>query len=244
MIRTLRLAAALFCAVALGGTAMAGPKAVVELFTSQGCSSCPPADGYLAELAARDDVIALSLHVDYWDYLGWKDTFGRPENSERQSAYAAVRGDRKVYTPQMIVNGNEHFIGGNRTAIETAIESADLPVPVRLGRQDDTLAIEVGALPRPAPWDATIRLVLFTSFAEVAIGQGENSGAKMTYRHVVREIRPIGMWDGAAVSIALPLDEIMSEGTDGFAVLVQEELQSGPGAILGAAAYKMTTAGP
>ena len=218
--------------------AAAGPKAVVELFTSQGCSSCPPADAFLAELAERDDVIALAFHVDYWDYLGWKDTFGRPEHSERQSEYAAVRGDRKVYTPQMIVNGAHHFLGGNRRAVEAAVQEAKLPVEVTLAYDGDRLEIKVGANPRPAPWRATIRLVLFSSSENVGIARGENSGATMTYRNVVREVRPIGMWDGAPVAITLPAAELMVDGADGCVVLVQEELTSGPGTIIGAAQFE------
>src|SRR5918993_3798564 len=107
--RALVLAALLFA-----GPATAGPRAVVELFTSQGCSSCPPADAYLVELARRPDIVALTLPIDYWDYLGWKDTLAHSAFSARQRAYAGARGDRQVYTPQAVVNGRELFVGSNR----------------------------------------------------------------------------------------------------------------------------------
>src|ERR687884_289212 len=111
-LRLLRPLAALFLTI-LSGLAVASPQAVVELFTSQGCSSCPPADAMLGELARRPDVIALSLPVDYWDYLGWKDTLAQPAFSARQRAYAGARGDRQVYTPQVIVNGATPCVGSD-----------------------------------------------------------------------------------------------------------------------------------
>jgi hypothetical protein len=219
----------------LTGGAAADPRAVVELFTSQGCSSCVAADAYFAELAERDDVVALSLHVDYWDYLGWKDTLADRENTERQRQYAEIRGSKRIFTPQMTVNGRVDLVGGDRAAIDAAIEQASLPVPVSLQHGDGKLVIEVGARPLPRPWPATIRLVLLTSEAEVPIARGENAGTTIDYYNVVREMRPIGMWDGATVKITLPEDEIMADGVDGCAVLVQEDLPEGPGAILGAA---------
>ena len=230
----LQLAAALST-----GSAAAGPKAVVELFTSQGCSSCRSADAYFSELADRDDVIALSLHVDYWNYLGWDDTFSRPEHSERQRSYAEAHGTKRVYTPQIIVNGATDVVGNDVGAVEAAIAEASLDVPVSVRREAGTLKIEVGAMPRPGQWRTTVRLVLFSSEAKVEIAQGENAGATVTYRNVVKDIRPVGMWDGAPVRITLPEDEIMADGIDGCAVIVQEDLGSGPGAILGAAALRI-----
>jgi hypothetical protein len=228
--------AALFAAVLLApAPASAEPKAVVELFTSQGCSSCVPADAYFSELVKRDDVLALSLHVDYWDYLGWPDTLGRPESTERQKEYASVRGSRKIYTPQIIVNGEIEAMGSDRKVVERAISASTLPVPVNMRWGDGTVEIEVEGLSLPAPWPTTIRLVLFSSEVEVAIQRGENAGATIGYYNVVRAMRPIGMWDGAPVKITLPEDELMGDGVDGCAVIVQEDLPKGPGAILGAA---------
>ena len=211
------------------------PKAVVELFTSQGCSSCVSADAYFAELAERDDLVAISLHVDYWDYLGWRDTLGDPANTARQRDYAAVRGTRRIYTPQITVNGRSDHVGSDRATVEAAIARSALPVPIMIRQGNGTLEIEVAARPLPRPWPATIRLVLLTSEAVVKIERGENAGATIDYYNVVREMRPIGMWDGDSVKITLPEDEIMADGVDACAILVQEDLPNGPGAILGAA---------
>jgi hypothetical protein len=230
-------AAALTAAAAPGAERRpaAAPRAVVELFTSQGCSSCVAADAYFAELAERGDVVAISLHVDYWDYLGWQDTLGNPAHTARQRAYAKVRGTHRVFTPQITVNGRTDFVGSDRAAIEAAIGTSTLPVPVSIRHGDGTLEIEVAARPLPRPWPATIRLVLLTTEAEVAIARGENAGAAIDYYNIAREIRPIGMWDGETVKITLPEDEIMADGVDACAVLVQEDLPNGPGAVLGAA---------
>jgi hypothetical protein len=231
MARLLFLLAALFAPT----LAAASPKAVVELFTSQGCSSCVPADRYFEDLVRREDVLALSFHVDYWDYLGWVDTLGDPANTARQRDYAEVRGSRRIYTPQIVVNGSADIVGGHREAVEAAIGRAALPVPVEMWRHDGKVEIEVAARPLPRPWPTTIRLVLFSTEAEVEIARGENAGAKIAYYNVVRAMRPIGMWDGAAVNITLPGDELMGDGVDGCAVIVQEDLPNGPGRILGAA---------
>ena len=210
-------------------------KAIIELFTSQGCSSCVAADAYFAELAKRPDVVALSLHVDYWDYLGWQDTLSDPTNTERQRSYAAVHGTRRVYTPQMIVNGSADFVGSDRNAIEAAIGRSRLPVPVSMWKGHGTIEIEVGRLETPHRLPSTIRLVLLTSEAEVAIGRGENAGSTIDYYNVVRTIRPVGMWDGQPVKITLPANELMGKGVDSCAIIVQEDRTDGLGAIVGAA---------
>jgi hypothetical protein len=234
------LAGAIASAVASGAfagghEARVAPKAIVELFTSQGCSSCVSADAYFADLAKRPDVVALSFHVDYWDYLGWRDTLSDPANTERQRGYAAVHGTRRVYTPQMILNGRKDFVGSDRTSIEKAIALSALPVPVTMRRGDGTVEIEVKGGPVPHQWAATIRLVLLTSEAEVAIGRGENAGSTIDYYNVVRVMRPVGMWDGETVKITLPEHELMGNGIDACAIIVQEDRPDGPGAIIGAA---------
>ena len=211
------------------------PKAVVELFTSQGCSSCVPADEYLTKLAYRDDVIALSLHVDYWDYLGWRDTFAEPENAARQRDYAELRGSRRVYTPQIVVNGRVELVGSDRQSVEAAIAQATLPLPVTMRRGDGTVEIEIGAHPLPRTWPMTVWLVLFSSKGPVEIERGENAGETIDYHNIVRAMRPIGMWDGGVVKVTLPEDELMGKGVDSCAVLVQEDRPDGPGAIVGAA---------
>lgn len=215
--------------------AIVAPKAVVELFTSQGCSSCVAADAFLAELAERGDVVALSLHVDYWDYLGWSDTLGDATNTERQRSYAAVQNTRRIYTPQMVVNGNAGFVGSDRPSVEKALAASALRVPVTMTQGDGTVEISVAATDGTQALPATIRLALITSEAEVTIGRGENAGATVEYYNVVRAMRPIGMWSGDEVRITLPKGELMGHGVDGCAILVQEDLPNGPGAIIGAA---------
>jgi hypothetical protein len=211
------------------------PRAVVELFTSQGCSSCVAADAYFAELAERSDLVAISLHVDYWDYLGWRDTLGDPSYTERQRDYAEVHGTRRVYTPQVVVNGTTGLVGSKRKEIEAAIAESSLPVPVTIRHGDGTVEIEVGEHQLPGNRPTTIRLALLTTEADVPITRGENAGSTIEYYNVVRTMRPIGMWDGNTVKVTLPEHEIMGDGVDACAVLVQEELPNGPGAILGAA---------
>src|SRR4051794_7450945 len=170
----------------------ASPKAVVELFTSQGCSSCKAADDYFGELATRGDVVALSFHVDYWDYLGWRDTLGLPESTLRQKQYAEVHGSRRIYTPQMTINGSTDLVGSDRVGVDAAIAAGSLSVPVSMRRGPGTVEIEVGEKAVPGRRPTTIRLVLFASEAEVAIARGENAGSTISYYNVVRAIRPIG----------------------------------------------------
>lgn len=235
MKRTLCAFAALIAAAVSGPAAASSPKAVVELFTSQGCSSCVAADAYFADLVKRDDVVALSLHVDYWDYLGWRDTLGAAANTSRQRDYAAVQGNRTVYTPQIVVNGAKDYVGSRRSSVDAAIAQSSLPVPVTMRHGDGTVEIEVGALPKPRSGSATIRLALVTRESKVAIGRGENAGETIEYYNVVRGMRPVGMWNGDAVKIALPAHELMPAGIDGCAVIVQEDRPDGPGPIIGAA---------
>lgn len=222
--------------VAAEGSASAQqPKAVIELFTSQGCSSCVPADAYFSKLAMRPDVVALSLHVDYWDYLGWRDTLGDAAHTQRQRDYAAAHGSRRVYTPQIVVNGTEDFVGSDRRSVDAAISHSSLSVPVTMRQGDDTVEIEVAARQDPHAAPATIRLALITKEAKVSIARGENAGATIEYYNVVRAMRPVGMWDGDAVKITLPQHEIMPAGIDSCAIIVQEDTPRGPGAIIGAA---------
>lgn len=212
-----------------------GAPVVVELFTSQGCSSCPPADAFLGELTRRDDVIALTLPVDYWDYLGWQDTLATPAYTNRQQSYARQRGDRQVYTPQMVFNGRAHAIGSQRSAVERAIEAEqafaeDGAVMVTIASTDD--AIMVTAAGREGEVvDATLWLLLTSKAEDVQIGRGENGGRSLTYYNVVRMMMPIGQWQGEAVEISLPKTDLM-EGYDGCTAILQVD---GSGPILGAA---------
>jgi hypothetical protein len=219
-----------------GGLAASEPKAVLELFTSQGCSSCPPADKLIGEYADRDDILALSFNVDYWDYLGWKDTLASPENSDRQRAYASARGDRQVYTPQIVVNGREHVVGSNKSAIEAAIKSASgLPVDINLSETDDAVTVTIGQ-DSAIPDRATLWLVFYQSEVSVPIKRGENTGKTVTYHNVVKKVRPIAMWKGDEMSVDLPKSEMTKTKTKRCAVLLQTETETGlPGPILGAA---------
>jgi hypothetical protein len=233
--RTILAGLAAMAVAGMASGAGAGPRAVVELFTSQGCSSCPPADKLLGELATRSDVLALSYNIDYWDYLGWKDTLASHDFSERQKAYAEARGDRQVYTPQMVVNGGEHVVGSNRPAVEAAIDRAAgvLPVPVDLALTDDAVEVKIGAA-SDANTKGTIWLVMYDSAVSVPIERGENRGETVTYHNVVRKVRPIAMWKGEAMTVDLPRSEQAHARTKHCAVLLQAETAAGePGPILG-----------
>ena len=170
---------------------------MLELFTSQGCSSCPPADRLFAKLASDPQFIVLSLPVDYWDRLGWKDTFAKHAFTERQRAYASVRGDGQVYTPQAVVNGSEHANGANRRAIDASAETtSDLSVPVIAERMGDDIIVSVGGKSAGGAANATIEVLPYLGSREVAIGRGENAREKLTYTNIVRDIVPIGRWEG------------------------------------------------
>jgi hypothetical protein len=241
--RTVIAACGLVALVAAAVPAAADPtKAVIELFTSQGCSSCPPADKLLGEYAQRGDVLALSYNVDYWDYLGWKDTLASHDNSERQRAYATSRGDRQVYTPQVVVDGREHVVGSNKDAIDTAIlrnAPVGLPVPITMTATADATTVNIGAAPPGATEKGTIWLVMFDRTVTVPVERGENAGKTITYHNTVRKMRPIAMWKGKAMSVDLPKSELTQAGVRSCAVLLQVEGAEGlPGAILGAAAIE------
>jgi hypothetical protein len=213
------------------------PVAVVELFTSQGCSSCPPADKFLGTLQNQPNVISLSFSVDYWDYLGWKDTLGSPENSRRQKEYAAYRGDGRVYTPQMVVNGQRHFVGSSKGKVKAEIgqqlsRPANDFVPLKFAYTKTELSISVGEAKSAAQRkDATVWLMLVSREVKQKILKGENRGKSITYHNVVQRTIPVGMWHGDATTINLPMSELMPKGVDDCVVLLQE---AGNGPILGA----------
>ena len=242
-------AVAAIAALALAGSGRAGvdappagqSKAVVELFTSQGCSSCPPADALLGELAEKPGIVALSFSVDYWDYLGWRDTLASPANSERQRNYARARGDGRVYTPQVVVDGILHANGANEAEIEMAMRNAakrlrDDEVPVSIHADGDTLIVDVGAAPEASnKRAATVWLAIAKEMEKVEVARGENRGRALSYHHPVRELSPIGMWHGEPVTLRLPLKDLKAMGGDCLFALLQVE-DSGP--ILGAAEYE------
>jgi hypothetical protein len=211
-------------------------KTVIELFTSQGCSSCPKADKLLGELATDPRYIALSLSVDYWDYLGWRDTLALHAHSMRQKGYANHRGDRNVYTPQMVLNGVTEAIGNKRAAVERAAGEAErqdlLTVPILLKRNAENLEIEIGAGNAP---NASIWLISVISKAPVTIERGENRGKSVTYHNVVRSWTRLADWNGIAVKKSHSIAELSQGGADTVVVIVQNGSVEAPGAIRGAA---------
>jgi len=224
------------------GVAAAGPRALLELFTSQGCSSCPPADRLLGEFAGEPSIVALSLPIDMWDYLGWKDTLALPGHAVRQRAYSRMRGDRQVYTPQMVVNGVSHVVGSDRAAIERAIAETDndamvMSVPVLLAAAGGDLSVTLKPAPAALtePVDAEVWLCPLSGAVTVSIGRGENGGRTITYRNVVRGWRKLGAYSGAEATWSVPLAQIADGRIDGAAVIVQSGSREKPGLVLGAA---------
>ena len=223
----------------MGAAGMAGAEdsgrspVVVELYTSQGCSSCPTADEILASLAQRGDVIALALHVDYWDYIGWKDVFADPRYTERQRAYARVAGARTIYTPQMIVAGMDHLVGARPAELTALIKRhAAMPVAVQmhLRREGGAVVVAaeaVGALRQ----GAVVPLGRHKPEESVQIRAGENAGRKISYHNIVTTWQKVGDWDGkSALSMRLDVPAGLS------AVVILQE--PGPGRILAAARLK------
>lgn len=226
------------CAVfAVVTSAAADPRAVVELFTSQGCSSCPPADKVLGDLAKDPSVIALSLPVDYWDYLGWKDTLADARFSARQKAYSSVRGDRDLYTPQAIVNGSVHVLGSDKASIENAMETthrinAAMSVPVTMTKSGKQIDVTVA---NAAGKSGEVWICAVSKQVPIKIGRGENRGTQITYHNVVRGVLKVGDWNGKAGSWSVPIENIQREGVDAAVVYVQDGNREKPGAMLGAA---------
>jgi hypothetical protein len=227
--------------VAIIRPAHAEPRAVVELFTSQGCSSCPPADKVIGDLAKDPSVIALSMPIDYWDYLGWKDTLADARFSARQQAYSRVRGDRGVYTPQVVVNGSVHLIGSDRAGIEEAIgdtRKADgvMSVPVSMVLAGKQITVSVaGSNKSPAAMHGEVWICSIAKEVSIAIGRGENRGREVTYHNVVRNLLKVGDWNGSAGNWTVPLENISREGVDAAAVYLQDGNRDKPGPMLGAA---------
>ena len=227
--------------------ALAGePRAVIELFTSQGCSSCPAADKLLGQLRQDPSVLALSLPVDYWDYLGWKDTLALHGHTVRQQAYAQSRGDREVYTPQVVVNGVVHALGSDKAAIEKAIDetranAAPLTVPVTLNVADGKLTVNVAEASPAGAGKAEIWLCPYASTIPVTVERGENRGHTLTYYDVVRRWVKLGEFTGKAQSFTLPVADVTKgqSDVDHVAVLVQREPEGKPGLMLGAAATSL-----
>jgi hypothetical protein len=216
-----------------------GEITVVELFTSQSCYSCPPAEAYLGELAARDDILALEYHVDYWNRINygrhgrWNDPFSSPEMTARQRAYNVVlRGTGGVYTPQVVIDGRAEAVGSRRREVSNSItqvrgdDAGRVPVTVMAG-EGDALEVSLGAL---AGKRADVWLVTFIREHTTEVPRGENHGKTLTNHNIDRAVRRIGGWDGTASKVGV--SDVMLEEGQGCAVLVQDG-QTGP--VLGAA---------
>jgi hypothetical protein len=212
-------------------------RAVIELFTSQGCSSCPPADRLITEIGKDPSIITLTLPVDYWDYLGWKDTLAQSAFTQRQKAYAAMRTDRQVYTPQAVINGMYHAVGSQRPAIDKAIEmtsnsAATLSVSVDLAKTSTGVEVKLpaqtGGVKQGVVW-----ALPYVNGREVNIGRGENSGRTVTYSNVVLKATPLGIWNGDAMTLAIPSSSLPANA-DGLVILLQAGTDKKAAQTLGA----------
>jgi hypothetical protein len=210
---------------------------VVELFTSQGCSSCPPADAYLGEMTARSDLIPLAFHVDYWNYIGWNDPFASKQMTHRQKAYSKALGQRYIYTPEMVVNGTTQEVGSNRHGVEGLIDAARKAPPsgppISLTREDDgRIRLRIAAGEQDM---ATIWMVKFDREHTTSVSVGENEGRTLTDYNVVRTLHQLGSWTGEAVDMVYDANEPDEPGNGGCAILVQRD---GTGPIIAAAMLK------
>ncbi|RPE71239.1 hypothetical protein EDD53_0354 [Pacificibacter maritimus] len=207
---------------------------VVELFTSQGCSSCPPADALIAEIANRDDILALALHVDYWDYIGWKDIFAAPEYTQRQRDYARAAGHRTIYTPQMVVGGVNHVVGYKPMKLADLIAAQGAKAndaPVGLSAARDGGALSITLTPNAIiPSQMKVQVVQFMPLEKVSIRSGENKGKTIEYANTVTSWRHVSDWDGTVKQTV----NLTSLTSDPVAVIVQEHTDGAPGKIVAA----------
>ncbi|HUC61824.1 MAG TPA: DUF1223 domain-containing protein [Alphaproteobacteria bacterium] len=238
----------------LASPARAEAPVVVELFTSQGCSSCPPADAFLGELAEKPGIVALAFHVGYWDYIGWKDPFAKPWSVARQRGYTAALDARYLYTPEIVVDGRADLPGTERAGIDKLIaaEAKARKIPVTLAESSKdkySVAIPAAAVKGPA----TVWLAVYDHKHTTAVARGENEGRTLTDYNVVRQWRAIGRYDGKALTI--PFDPSAAKAaaasatapapdattSQGVAVLIQADDKPGDGhgPILGAASMKL-----
>ena len=226
------------CCVALAvGSSSAIAADVVELFTSQGCSACPPADKVLAKLARDPNTVALTFAVDYWDYLGWRDTYAKPEFTRRQREYAKARADHAVFTPQVVLNGRAAAIGSREDEIRASLdvmrdngETPDLAVSARIS--NDRIVVNLPA--KSYNGEASVWIAGYLPPKTVDIASGENRDLAVTYVNIVDRMQAIGLWSGEAMTLELPLADVAPEGTAGLAVIVQSRKNGLPGPIIGA----------
>jgi hypothetical protein len=225
--RRILIAGASVCCATLAN-AQSRP-AVVELFTSEGCNSCPPAEAYIGELAKRRDVLALAFHVDYWDDLGWRDRFGLPEAVHRQQAYASALRLSSVYTPQVVIDGQHDFVGSDRSSIARALAGNRSGVALALSVRDGEVLVDVGAHEKALPCD--VLLIAYLREAVSPIGRGENAGRTLKEFNIVRDFRSLGRWEGQKQVYRLRVDSLPSDATD-VAVVIQS---AGQATIIGVA---------
>lgn len=222
--------AALWIAFAGPLAAQSQPVVVVELYTAQGCPSSPPADAYFATLLSNQNVIPLSLHVDYWDYIGWEDSFANPEFTDRQKAYARAEGRRTIYTPQFVVNGEGRIAGVEPAELDAQVRQqlrTGSPVTLWLERKGAVVVIRADANP-PLGKAVQVQIVRYRPNEAVTIGQGENAGLTMTYYNIVTSWTSLGEWSGTGPLVM----EATASGSDQVVVIVQDQ---GLGRILAAA---------
>lgn len=228
------MGAAALSASAVAGEAKEKRPVVVELFTSQGCSSCPPADALLGQLAGRRDVLAMTLPVTYWDMLGWRDTLAIDANTQRQKAYAKELGHGGVFTPEIIVDGVADVVGSREQAVDAAVgaREADMQaVRVELAANHQQIRIGIAAAPEHTAREATVWLFGIIPQASVAVRGGENGGHMLAYRNVVRQIRSVATWKGQPLNLTLPRADAGAP-RQSIAVVLQ---QGGYGRVIGAA---------
>ncbi|MGI9350521.1 MAG: DUF1223 domain-containing protein [Rhizobiaceae bacterium] len=214
------------------------PKGVIELFTSQGCYSCPPADKLIGKFSRDGDYLALSWHVDYWDYLGWKDTFASPKNTERQQNYARMLQERQVYTPQAVLNGRVHEVGSREGKIKSLfkqLEQGDQDLSVPIDVVVDKESVNIRVAPGAVTEKATLHLVFFNKLETVKIERGENGGKKLQYHNVVHATQPLGLIGEDGYDMGYPTMEMAKSGFDSCALILQTHDSDGnPSAIIGA----------
>jgi hypothetical protein len=205
---------------------------VLELYTSQGCSSCPAADALLKSYLERPDVLALSFSVDYWDYLGWKDTLASPKFTERQRGYGKSISNGQIYTPQMVVNGARHVVGSSRSEIDAAITASRSNVvaqafKLEASRVEGGIAIQAGTLASPLlpPAKGVVWLLTVRATQTIAVKRGENSGHTLHYFNSVRDVAQIGDWTGATTTVRLPTGVAPLGPDERYAVLIHRGAQ-------------------
>ncbi len=224
---TIHLLFLLATAGSLSAMAAAAQPVVVELFTSQGCSSCPPADALLGEVARRPGVVALAYHVDYWDELGWKDRFSIPEAAQRQRGYVRRLSKSGAFTPQAVVGGDTSFVGSSRDAMDRALAEPRDALAVVLSRADASLLIDL-----PERWrePMDVNVIAYLKEATTQIGRGENAHRALKEFNIVRSFRRLGQWNGAPQQMKVPVASLPPDAT-AVVVLLQ---RPGQGAIAGA----------